>query len=229
MIRLPPEITFEKRPLSGGGWCYDFHHCTLGTLGRILLRDMPDGRRTHIFCEVAEVAGDPDGPRTMQRRAVFEPLGLEIARQMASGLAKAHEHAIFHRDIKPSNVVVAGDGIARIIDFGLAKSSETTATVDGTTKGTPTYMSPEARWSDDVHRLRCEPTILLAHNRSLSRFERPNCQWPDGGEWRVRQDTRSRALQGVAARRTDVQRFFTRHSGAVGLGRLDADWGRDAC
>jgi len=68
---------------------------------------------------------------------------LQIARQIASGLAKAHERGIFHRDIKPSNVIVAKDGVARIIDFGLAKSSEATATFDGTTKGTPLYMSPE--------------------------------------------------------------------------------------
>src|ERR1017187_936140 len=68
---------------------------------------------------------------------------LEIARQIASGLAKAHERGIFHRDIKPSNIIVAKDGVARIIDFGLAKSSQATATLDGTTKGTPLYMSPE--------------------------------------------------------------------------------------
>jgi dienelactone hydrolase/tRNA A-37 threonylcarbamoyl transferase component Bud32 len=68
---------------------------------------------------------------------------LQIARQIASGLGKAHERGIFHRDIKPSNVMVAKDGVARIIDFGLAKSSEATATQDGTTKGTPLYMSPE--------------------------------------------------------------------------------------
>ena len=68
---------------------------------------------------------------------------LQIARQIASGLGKAHERGIFHRDIKPSNVMVAKDGVARIIDFGLAKPSEATATMDGTTKGTPLYMSPE--------------------------------------------------------------------------------------
>ena len=68
---------------------------------------------------------------------------LEIARQVASGLARAHERGIFHRDIKPSNIIVAGDGVARIIDFGLAKSTETTATLDGSTRGTPLYMSPE--------------------------------------------------------------------------------------
>ena len=68
---------------------------------------------------------------------------LRIARQIASGLAKAHDHGIFHRDIKPSNVIVAKDGVARIIDFGLAKSSDVTVSVDGSTKGTPLYMSPE--------------------------------------------------------------------------------------
>ncbi len=56
---------------------------------------------------------------------------LHIARQIASGLAKAHERGILHRDIKPGNVIVAKDGVARIIDFGLAKSSDATASVDG--------------------------------------------------------------------------------------------------
>jgi hypothetical protein len=78
VIRLPREITFEKRSLSGGGWSYDFRHRTLGALGRILLQDLP-GRGTHVSYEVA---GDPADPKTAQRRAVFAPLGLEIARQM---------------------------------------------------------------------------------------------------------------------------------------------------
>src|SRR6185369_1316949 len=67
----------------------------------------------------------------------------QITRQMAVGLSKAHERGIFHRDIKPSNVIAAKDSVARIIDFGLAKSIEATATVDGSTKRTPLYMSPE--------------------------------------------------------------------------------------
>jgi serine/threonine protein kinase/dienelactone hydrolase len=71
------------------------------------------------------------------------PEALRIARQVASGLAKAHEHGIGHRDIKPSNIIVAKDGIARIIDFGLAKSSDVTATLEGAVRGTPLYMSPE--------------------------------------------------------------------------------------
>jgi len=68
---------------------------------------------------------------------------LHIARQIASGLAKAHERGILHRDIKPGNVIVAKDGVARIIDFGLAKTTDAAASLDGSTKGTPLYMSPE--------------------------------------------------------------------------------------
>ncbi len=62
MIRLPPEITFKKRPLPDGGWCYDFHHSALGALGRVLLHAMPDGRNTRITCELAEAQGDPNSP-----------------------------------------------------------------------------------------------------------------------------------------------------------------------
>jgi len=88
---------------------------------------------------------------TLRARIVAENTGaglavaeaLHIARQIASGLAKAHERGILHRDIKPGNVIVAKDGVARIIDFGLAKTTDAAASLDGSTKGTPLYMSPE--------------------------------------------------------------------------------------
>ncbi|MEO8129934.1 MAG: protein kinase [Bryobacteraceae bacterium] len=68
---------------------------------------------------------------------------LRIALQIASGLAKAHERGIVHRDIKPSNIMLSPEGEARIIDFGLAKYSDVSATVEGIVCGTPMYMSPE--------------------------------------------------------------------------------------
>ena len=70
---------------------------------------------------------------------------LELALQIGRGLAHAHEHAIVHRDVKPANVVVTREGVAKIIDFGLARPNDATqtATVTGVSKGTPAYMSPE--------------------------------------------------------------------------------------
>jgi hypothetical protein len=67
---------------------------------------------------------------------------ISIARQVALGLAAAHDQGVLHRDLKPSNVMVDRRGIARITDFGLAEASEAIRDARAA-EGTPFYMSPE--------------------------------------------------------------------------------------
>ena len=79
---------------------------------------------------------------------------VDIARQLASGLAAAHAKGIAHRDIKPENLFLTPDGRVKILDFGLAKLNEDAggggsmtrspaATEPGVVLGTVNYMSPE--------------------------------------------------------------------------------------
>src|SRR5262249_47691056 len=69
---------------------------------------------------------------------------IEIAAQLAEGLAKAHAQGVIHRDIKPGNVIVTDDAV-KILDFGLAKFADARfkLTLEGSTIGTVAYMSPE--------------------------------------------------------------------------------------
>jgi ABC-type oligopeptide transport system substrate-binding subunit/tRNA A-37 threonylcarbamoyl transferase component Bud32 len=68
---------------------------------------------------------------------------LDIARQLCAALEHAHASGVIHRDIKPENVLLGEDGIARLTDFGLARSLSSRLTVEGTIVGTVFYLAPE--------------------------------------------------------------------------------------
>ncbi len=90
----------------------------------------------------------------LQRAPLPVPQMLDIAAQIADGLAAAHASGIVHRDLKPSNVMVRPDGRVKIVDFGVAKLATVDAATDDDAStamltepahvlGSPPYMSPE--------------------------------------------------------------------------------------
>ena len=107
------------------------------------------GEITFIAMEL--IRGETLGAQLWRER--MKPVrALELAIEVAEGLACAHERGIVHRDLKPGNIMMTGEGHAKIIDFGLAKLTEPSAAAAdaaaldpeaGRVMGTAAYMSPE--------------------------------------------------------------------------------------
>lgn len=79
--------------------------------------------------------------REKRRLTLAEVLPLVV--QIGGALSALHARGFIHRDLKPGNVMVASDGFATLLDFGLMRAMDTSMTRPGTILGTPHYMSPE--------------------------------------------------------------------------------------
>jgi tRNA A-37 threonylcarbamoyl transferase component Bud32 len=111
-----------------------------------------DGETAYAVMELLE--GETLRARLAQG-ALPSRKAVELAVQIAEGLAAAHEKGIVHRDLKPENVFVTHDGRAKVLDFGLAKRADSASspsasmqatsghTGPGMVLGTAAYMSPE--------------------------------------------------------------------------------------
>ncbi len=117
------------------------------------------------ICNIHEINEAPDGQlylvmayyagATLKQRidtgSISIDEAVDIARQVADGLATAHDAGIVHRDIKPANLLIAKSGVVKILDFGLAKlTGSEGVTQTGTTVGTVAYMSPEQARGEEV-------------------------------------------------------------------------------
>ncbi|MFC0430393.1 serine/threonine-protein kinase [Kutzneria buriramensis] len=74
-----------------------------------------------------------------------------IGTQIASALAAAHTAGIVHRDVKPANVLLTGDNVAKLTDFGISRADgDATVTAAGLLAGTPAYLPPEVAQGEDA-------------------------------------------------------------------------------
>lgn len=97
------------------------------------------------FISMQFVSGDSLENQITKLKKIPLPQALWIMRSSIQGLAFAHRNQIIHRDIKPDNIMITSSGEVKVVDFGLARSSESGNTLSspGQIMGTPYFMSPE--------------------------------------------------------------------------------------
>ncbi len=129
------------------------HHTNIATVFEIdeaVPSDAPHGTLPSPFIVMEYIEGE-----TLDARIKKGPLKLKEAVRLASEIAEAlklaHSKDIVHRDIKSANVMLTGDMSAKVLDFGLAKTAQSTQlTRMGSTLGTIAYMSPEQARGEEV-------------------------------------------------------------------------------
>ena len=109
----------------------------------------PDSGRHFIVMEYV------DGPSCAEMLREHRTLAVEetvrITRDACHGLEYAHRAGVVHRDVKPGNLLLTGDGILKLADFGIAKAAEQTRiTQVGAVLGTAAYLSPEQATGDEA-------------------------------------------------------------------------------
>jgi eukaryotic-like serine/threonine-protein kinase len=128
----------KKRVLREARTASSLDHPNIGVIHGF--EETSDGR---VFIVMAYYEGE-----SLAEKLHHGPLpvadAVDFAIQTAEGLAAAHSGAVVHRDIKPGNIVITKSGMAKIVDFGLARITQSSGTTQSIASGgTVGYMSPE--------------------------------------------------------------------------------------
>jgi len=151
---LPDDSEFRLRFIREARSLGQLHHPNIVTVHDFF----HESGTAYLVMELLDGASLYSLVRNKTRALVLEEK-LSILQQIGGGLTSAHEHGIVHRDLKPSNIFVDRRGVAKVLDFGVAKVGQGELTRAGTVFGTLEYMAPE--------QLRAEPVDARADVFSL--------------------------------------------------------------
>lgn len=143
---LPPESEFRLRFLREARAVAQLQHPNIITIYELVEEE----GTAYIVMELLEGASLY---ALMRKRQMDLAEKLSILQQIANGLQHAHQNGIVHRDLKPSNFFVLRNGVAKVLDFGVAKFGEGELTRAGTIFGTVEYMAPEQVRGESVDML----------------------------------------------------------------------------
>jgi len=139
---IKPEIASDKKTLERFNnelkFARKIAHKNVGRMYELM-----EEKRTH-FITMEYVPGQDLRGLIRQSGQLAMGTAVSIAKQTCEGLTEAHRLGVIHRDLKPQNIMIDKEGMARIMDFGIARSvSGKGITGAGVMVGTPEYMSPE--------------------------------------------------------------------------------------
>jgi len=139
---IKPEIASDKKTLERFNnelkFARKIAHKNVGRMYELM-----EEKGTH-FITMEYVPGQDLRGLIRQSGQLAVGTSISIAKQVCEGLTEAHRLGVIHRDLKPQNIMIDKEGMARIMDFGIARSASGKGiTGAGVMVGTPEYMSPE--------------------------------------------------------------------------------------